>query len=104
MSGKGQTGHPGNQSPDFLTMSDHSYPRSGPLPVVTPNEGAAEAEVFIPSPRHEHSMAGFQSAASAALADKSITDELRAQIIEGARTRYGWTRAEVREWMDRHTS
>lgn len=101
----GKTGHQGNQSPGFLTTSDHSYPRTGVLPVVGNDPGAADAEGFEPGERHEHSLAGFQRAAEAALGEKGITDELRAGLIESARTRYGWTRAEVAEWMrGRHTA
>lgn len=101
---QGKTGHPEESNTGFLTTSDHDHPRTAPLPVVGNDASAADAEAFTPGDLHDHCLAGFQEAAETALADKSITDEVRAALIEGARTRYGWTVAEVTEWVRRHTA
>lgn len=101
---QGQTGHPDSPAPGLRTTSDHDHPSSRYLRPVQSHGDAADAGRKFPAPLHDHCLAGFEEAATAALADTSITDELRAGLIEAARTRYGWEVWEVEAWLARHTS
>lgn len=97
--GKGRSGHRRRTSPDWPTTSDHDHPSTRYLRSAGGGGDAADAEAFIPAPLHYLCLDGFLESARAALADESITDEMRAGLVEAARTRFGWTRGEVQEWV-----